>query len=363
LLIPHLGGGGAERVMALLAHDLSQEKYELHLGLMTQADAAGAGLPPSVQIHALGAARVRGSAFRLVRLVRRVKPDVILSGMFHLNFLVLLLRPVFPSGTHILVRQNGTVSSSLAMDGLPWFTRFLYKVLYRHADRVICQSRAMAADLVRELGLGEEGVVVLPNPVDVEGIRGSIKKEPARWNSPRPHLFAVGRLSKEKGFDLLLEALVLVRARIPGVGLVIAGAGPEEDALKKESCELGLRDAVEFAGPVDRPYRTFPNATLFVLSSRHEGLPNALLEAAAAGLPIVAVPSSQGVVDLLSGQPGVWLAREVSAAALAASLLTALEALRPGERFTHPFVEEFRLDRALPAYEELIDAALEETQA
>jgi glycosyltransferase involved in cell wall biosynthesis len=176
-------------------------------------------------------------------------------------------------------------------------------------------------------------------------------------------LFAVGRLSKEKGFDLLLEALVLVRARIPGVGLVIAGAGPEEDALKKESCELGLRDAVEFAGPVDHPYRTFPNATLFVLSSRHEGLPNALLEAAAAGLPIVAVPSSQGVVDLLSGQPGVWLAREVSAAALAASLLTALEALRPGERFTHPFVEEFRLDRALPAYEELIDAALEETQA
>jgi glycosyltransferase involved in cell wall biosynthesis len=114
---------------------------------------------------------------------------------------------------------------------------------------------------------------------------------------------------------------------------------------------------------VDHPYRTFPNATLFVLSSRHEGLPNALLEAAAAGLPIVAVPSSQGVVDLLSGQPGVWLAREVSAAALAASLLTALEALRPGERFTHPFVEEFRLDRALPAYEELIDAALEETQA
>jgi glycosyltransferase involved in cell wall biosynthesis len=196
----------------------------------------------------------------------------------------------------------------------------------------------------------------------VEGIRGSIKKEPARWNGPRLHLFAVGRLSKEKGFDLLLEALVLVRARIPGVGLVIAGVGPEEEALKKETRELGLRDAVEFAGSVDRPYRTFPNATLFVLSSRHEGLPNALLEAAAAGLPIVAVPASQGVVDQLSGQPGVWLAREVSAAALAASLLTALEELHPGERFTHPFVEDFRLDRALPAYEELIDSALEEAR-
>lgn len=363
LLIPHLGGGGAERVTALLACGLSTEKYELHLGLLTQTAVDAAGLPPGVALHALGARRVRGAAFRLIRLVRQVKPDVILSGMFHLNFLVLLLRPVFPRKSCILVRQNGAVSSSLAFDGLPPFTRLFYKILYRHADRVICQSRAMAADLMRELGLGERNLVVLPNPVDVEGIRDSIKKEPARWNGPCLHLFAVGRLAKEKGFDLLLRALALVRARIPGVTLVIAGAGPEEAALRKESCELGLRGAVEFAGPVDHPFRNFPNATLFVLSSRHEALPNALLEAAAAGLPIVAVPSSQGIVDLLSRQPGVWLAREISAPALAAALLTAIEALRPGERFAHHFVEEFRLERALPAYEELIDSALEEKHA
>jgi glycosyltransferase involved in cell wall biosynthesis len=360
LLIPHLGGGGAERVMALVARGLSREKYELHLGLITQTDAAGTGLPSGVVIHALGAPRVRNAALRLIRLVRTLRPDLILSGMFHLNFLVLLLRPFFPRRTQILIRQNGTVSSSLAWDGLPRLTLLFYKVLYRHADRVVCQSRAMAADLVRELGLGEEGLTVLPNPVDVEGIRDSIRKEPARWNGPCLHLFAVGRLSREKGFDLLLQALVLVRARISGVGLVIAGAGPEEKALKVECHRLGLDEAVEFAGNVDHPFRYFPNATLFVLSSRHEGLPNALLEAAAAGLPLVAVPSSQGVVDLLRGQPGTWLAREISAPALAASLLTAMEALQPGERFAHSFVDKFRLDRAIPAYEKLIDATLRE---
>src|ERR1039457_3487921 len=89
LLIPHLGGGGAERVMALLARGLSAEKYELHLGLITQAEAGGEGLPSWIQIHALGAPRVRAGAFRLLRLVRRLKPDLILSGIFHLNFLVL----------------------------------------------------------------------------------------------------------------------------------------------------------------------------------------------------------------------------------------------------------------------------------
>jgi hypothetical protein len=69
------------------------------------------------------------------------------------------------------------------------------------------------------------------------------------------------------------------------------------------------------------------------------------------------------VIDLLRGQPGVWLAREVSAAALAASLLTALQALQPAERFAHSFVEEFRLDRAIQAYEELIDTNLREKQS
>ncbi|HUD73563.1 MAG TPA: hypothetical protein VMQ76_00715, partial [Terracidiphilus sp.] len=111
LLIPHLGDGGAERVTELLARNLSAEKYELHLGLITQAQ-ADEELPSWVHVHALGARRVRGGAFRLFRLVRKLKPDLILSGMFHLNFLVLLLHPFFPPNTRVMVRQNGTVSSS-----------------------------------------------------------------------------------------------------------------------------------------------------------------------------------------------------------------------------------------------------------
>jgi hypothetical protein len=67
-------------------------------------------------------------------------------------------------------------------------------------------------------------------------------------------------------------------------------------------------------------------------------------------------------VELLRGQPGVWLAPEISSAALAGTLLTALEHLRPGERFTHAFIEEFRIDRAIHGYEELIDAVLKRRQ-
>jgi glycosyltransferase involved in cell wall biosynthesis len=334
LLIPHLGGGGAEQVTALLARGLSREKYDLHLGQVTRSNTACAPLPPWVTVHSLGASRVRTGAFRLLRLVRRLKPDVILSGMAHLNFLVLMLRPLFPQSTRVLVRQNGTVSSALAHGQVPRYTRLLYRLLYRHADRVICQSRAMAVDLAGELELGADRIAVLPNPIDFKGIRAAMDNAD-RWTGPGPHLLAVGRLSREKGFDLLLHALAGVRRQFPHADLLIAGAGSEEAALKAQCSVLGLDQAVQFAGHLDSPYACFPGATLFVLSSRHEGMPNALLEAAAAGLPIVALPSSGGVVDLLRARPDAWLAAEVSAAALADMLLTALQILHPQRQFGH----------------------------
>jgi glycosyltransferase involved in cell wall biosynthesis len=365
LLIPHLAGGGAEQVIALLARSLQREKYELHLGLVTQASAKVDGYPPWVKIHALGARRVRKAALPLLRLIRRLQPDVVLSGIAHLNFLVLLLRPFFPRKTCLLVRQNGTASSALAFEGLPKFTRLAYRLLYHRADRVICQTSAMAADLAGVTAISFGRLAVLANPVDLDGIRqvvveSSNSTNAGHWKGPGPHLLAVGRLERVKGFDLLLQALALVRNRLPDADLTIAGTGCEETSLKALAVRLGLEQSVRFAGFVNRPAEFFSSATLFVLSSRHEGLPNALLEAAAGGLPLVTVPASQGLVELLRNQPGIWLAPEISAQALANSLLTALEALRPGDRFAHPFVEQFGLKDSIRAYEEIFDTAASE---
>lgn len=336
LLIPHLGGGGAEQVAALLARGLSAEKYELHLALITGSESPGQ-LPPSVTVHALGASRVRYAALPLLRLVRGLQPELILSCMAHLNFLVLLMRPLFPRRTRVLVRQNATVSSALAADPLPRFRRILYRLLYRLADRIICQSRAMADDLAAELDLAPQQLAVLPNPVDFSAIRDAAGG-PSLWAGPGPHLLAVGRLAHEKGFDLLLDAFAEVRARFPQADLVIAGEGAERANLEAQAHRLGLAEAVHLAGHVDAPYRFYPGATLFVLSSRQEGMPNALLEAAAAGLPLVATPASGGVIDLLSGCAGAWLAPAASTPAMAETLLQSLTALQPGQRFQFPFI-------------------------
>jgi len=337
LLIPRLrAAGGAEQVMALVASGLSQEKHEIHLGLVMASDAGMAALPSWVSVHALGATRARGGAIPLLKLVWRLRPAVILSGAPEISFLVLLLRQFFPRKTAVLVRQNGTVSTALAMGGVPRYTRLLYRILYPRADRIICQSRSMAADLAHELKIGVEKLVVLPNPVKIEGIRAA-QNGKSLWEGPGPHLLAMGRLSQEKGFDLLIRAMAAVREQSPAADLTIAGAGRDEAELKRLCRDLGLENVVHFPGRVDRPCVYFPGCTLFVLSSRYEGMPNALLEAAAAGLPIVATPASGGVVDLLRGRPGTWLAREASAKGLADTLIAALGELRPGQRFGHAF--------------------------
>jgi glycosyltransferase involved in cell wall biosynthesis len=322
--------------MVLVARGLSRERFEVHLALVRAGDANSGEAPPGVTIHAMGAGRARAATLRLLLLVWRLRPDVILSGAPEISFLALLLRPFFPARTRVLVRQNGTVSAALAHGGVPRYTRLLYRFLYPRADRVICQSRAMAEDLARETGVRNERIVVLPNPVDLEGILAA-RDAPSEWNGPGPHLLAVGRLSREKGFDLLIESLAALRKRFPVADLILVGSGQEEMALKALCRSLELETAVRFADQVDPPYVFFQGATLFVLPSRYEGMPNALLEAAAAGLPLVSTPASGGVVDLLTGRPGAWLATEVSASALTSALEKALENLQPGARFRHGF--------------------------
>jgi glycosyltransferase involved in cell wall biosynthesis len=352
-LVSHLGGGGAEHVMALVARTISREKYDVHLGVVAARDMSGVALPPWVTVHVLGAGRARAAAFKLLRLVWRIRPRVILTGSIEVSFLALLLRIYFPRGVSVLVRQNGTVSSALAYGDVPRSTRLLFRTLYRRADRIICQTRAMAEDLMRELQLpparNPARIVVRANPVDLDGIKAGIEARiragidaernvPPLWSGEGPHLLAVGRLSREKGFDLLLAALRRVRRQFPGADLTIVGAGAEEAALRELRRSLGLQAAVRFAGYVEPPYAFFAGASMFVLPSRYEAMPNALLEAAAAGLPLVATPASGGVVELLRAQPGAWLAADVSAEALAVAIVTALDALRPGMRFSHGFL-------------------------
>ena len=358
LLIPHLGGGGAEHVVETLARFLDREKHEILFGIVTGSHFDLANSMAIANIYQLNASRIRYSSLKLLRLIWSFRPAVILSGMAHLNLLVLLLRPVLPKRTGILVRHNGALSATLS-DGIhPCIARLIYGFAYRRADIVICQSESMKDEIRSEFGVNEARLAVLRNPVDSDLIRSFLTSD-SQLGIPRLRLVALGRLVREKGFDLLLDAFAGVSSRYSEAELLIAGSGRLEAFLKEQSRRLGIGDRVRFCGYVPNPAMLFRDASLFVLSSRTEGIPNALLEAGAAGLPIVATPASGGLVDLVAKQKGVWLASEISIPALRTAIESALEAIEPGQRHKHHWVEPFDIRHAVPAYEAVIERSIE----
>jgi glycosyltransferase involved in cell wall biosynthesis len=284
--------------------------------------------------------------------------------MAHLNFLILQLKPLLPAGTRILVRQNTTASAASAASPI---SRLLYRHLYPRADRIICQSQSMADDLALNFHISPSKLVVLANPLDVEAIRSTLASTtlPNPWPAGGwPNLISVGRLAPEKGLDLLIQALVDVRPLYPNLLLSILGTGPEESRLRQMVTRLKLEENIHFAGFQASPAKWFASSDLFVLPSRYEGMPNALLEAAAAGLPLVATPCCQGVLDLLKDAPGTWVAGEIASQALADAILKALSALelpcRESVRFQHLLLAPFELHRAIDAYADLITSVAEE---
>ena len=347
MVIPHLNGGGAARVSRNLALGLSRRGYEVHLAAVTGDHGEWRGAP-DISLHCLGAARVRWSAPALVRLIRRLKPDAVLSNMAHLNLLVLALQPAFPRKTRILVRNDGGIRA----DRLAPLAETVWRRLHRRADAIVCQSDAMAADFVASLG-AVKTLRVLPNPVDFEQVRRN-KGVPMRWDSPGPNLLAIGRLVSPKGFDLLLSAFAAVLFNFPSARVVLLGDGAELNELQRLARKLGIADRVLFAGRVAGPEEWFPGATLYVQPSREDALPNALLEAAAAGLPIAVTPARGGLPALLNNQAGCWIAPEITALSLAHTITEALRSLASGQRFAHTWVEPFAMSNAIERYDALI---------
>lgn len=356
LLIPHLGGGGSERVIETLARSLDPAKYDVHLALITTSHGDYRYSPLEIPVHQFRAERVRHSGLRLLRLIWKLRPSLILSGIAHLNFLVLALKPLLPRRTRIIVRQNGAVAETLRPHSRQ-LSRRLYSRAYRRADRVICQTEAMAREIRLGLSVEPSKLAVLPNPTDITYIRNRTLLHEKRI-SANPTLIAVGRLVPEKGFDLLLDTLASLPSPHHSTELFLVGTGPQQRSLERQAQELGIHSRVHFVGQLNDPIIQFPHASLFVLSSRTEGLPNAMLEAAAAGLPIVATPASDGLVDLLQHRGGVWLASEISSEALQVALQQALTVVGSGCRYHHHWMEPYELSRALAAYESVIDGVI-----
>lgn len=220
---------------------------------------------------------------RLRRALRRAHPDVVISFLDTTNLLTLMAS--WGLGIPVVVSErNDPREYSI---GLAWSV--LRSMLYRYADTVVVQSCAIRDWVLRLPGI--RATHVIPNPLSPIS-NGS--KQASRPHASTHAIIAMGRLVRQKGFDILIEAFSRCATKHPDWSLVILGEGPERGSLQILAASLGITDRVHLVGQVREPAAILKGADLFVLSSRYEGFPNALVEAMACQLPVVSTDCSSG---------------------------------------------------------------------
>ena len=355
LVLPSLGGGGAERVMVTLASRLDRSRFAPHMAVLEKKGPHADSLPPDVPVHDLGAKRVRYAVPSLIRLVWKLRPAVVLSNISHLNLMLLASKPLWPVGSRLWVRETMVVSAWIKAEvASPRLIRALYRWLYPRADGIVCQCEAMLNDLERHFGVPRRKMVRIYNPVEIEHIR-SLAAVASPYTGPGPHLVGCGRLVPMKGFDRLLQAMAEVARTIPAADIAILGQGLEEANLRALADRLGLASKVHFLGYRSDPYSWMKWADLFVLSSRSDGLPNVMLESLALGTPVVGMDCPGGVREILETCPIGRVTPEGDVSCLAREIVEALQANakpRPGEGL-EAFLDPFRVERVIRQYEEV----------
>ncbi|MCT9809658.1 glycosyltransferase [Acidovorax sp. Be4] len=359
IFIPSLRGGGAERIMVTLANAIAARGFKVDLVLATAQGPYLRDVSPAVSVIDLKAERVSKALWPLVRYLRRERPQAMLSAMGHANVIALLARKLARVPVRAVVSERGLISGehAIAKGAVAHVNYKLIRLLYPGADGICTVSQAASKDLATFARLPLLQVQTIYNPFDLSRIAQQAVEPLAHpWFEPGqpPVLLAIGRMNEAKDFPILIRAFAQLRQH-RAARLVILGEGelrPELESLLRQ-LNLGT-DTVQMPGFVPNPYAWLSRSSLFVLSSRREGLPGALIEAMACGTPVVSTNCLSGPDEILEG--GRWgklvPVGDVDALAVAmAATLDTPEEQRPDVRHR---AADFEQERAVDAYLHLL---------
>lgn len=303
--ISTLQNGGAERVVSRLSSTLARE-FKVAAAVF---DTSAQAFPFSGEILSLNArakpfflAKIANLILRsakLAILIKRRRPQAIFSFMESANFAACVAAIVTGSCNKLVVSIHSNPAS------FSFWTRLSMRLLYRFPAKIAACSRAIERQLVEDLGLPREKCITIPNGIDLLEVKELVNAIVPRI-PPKPYIVTVGRLSPEKGFDLLIETMKIIFDRGISIDLLIVGEGSERRRLEHLVNELGIDGKVNLIGEVRNPFPYMYNAQAFVLTSRTEGWPNVLIEAMGAACPVIAFDCPTGPNEIIEdGKSGV----------------------------------------------------------
>lgn len=313
--------GGAERMSIIYAKILSKE-HEVILHSFGSFNV----LEPFcenkfvVRFHK-GNSALDGFVSSVRRIVKSEKPDVIFCSLMPLNWRVALA--TFGLKTRIIFRSDNYIETQGIL------SKIRLAIAYRRAEYIIAQTEEMRMGIINKLFINASKVVTIHNPLDKEYINNKLKEKSPYPDNKCIKYLAVGRITSEKGFDLLIEAFSNVVKCNPNSELYIVGDTSYNPVYYKSLLRLvdekRLRNIIHFVGLTDNPYTYMRYADVFVLSSRIEGLPNVLIEALYCGTPSAAfkcIPVIERIVQ--DGKTG-YLANKENVTELSEAMILASE--------------------------------------
>ncbi|MGQ8365242.1 glycosyltransferase [Glaciecola sp. 1036] len=359
LVLHDLRGGGAEKMMVRLANQMAEDGDQIEMILITEGGSNKAFLSDKVTLTELKCIRTLNAFGPLRRALKKSKPDAILAVLTHINVITAIV--CFSLGwiKRLSVSERNTFSldKKVNTNAVMRTAYFLAPLVYRLLPKpVIAVSQGVAQDLVDTTMVRQKDVITAPNPVITKEIEEASKAPPSHpWlkDKTKPVIISVGRLAYQKGFDMLLDALFRVRETID-CRLIIYGEGELREQLQKQAESLGITEDVDFPGYTDNPVAEMKAADLYVLSSRFEGSPNAIVEAMSVGTPVVAFDCPHGAREILKDGEIAPLVEYQNVEELACKMASTLAKTYDTAKATEIVKDKFTSENSAQAYRDLL---------
>jgi glycosyltransferase involved in cell wall biosynthesis len=302
LLIPNLGGGGAERLVVDFANELADLNYRVDLVVVNAHGVYKSQVSSKVNLIDLKAKRVLFAIFKLRSYFKHQKPDVIYSALFHMNLAALMANFLLLSNTKIIVSIHNTLSILLKNINsiMAKIFIFLMRFFYPRAFEIIAVSKGVADDLKKIIPKCDNIVVIYNAAISKEKLDKSLENFDHVWITAKnyPVILTIGRLTAQKNYSMLLHSFAKLKSNLPAK-LIILGEGELRSKLQQEICQLNLAEDVDMPGFVNNPYPYLKNCDLFVLTSNYEGFGIVLVEALALGTKVAATDCMSGPREIL----------------------------------------------------------------
>jgi len=369
-------GGGAQRRILTLIQEFVNRGHGVDLVVLKMKGALSAEIPTPVRCFlpksfwvgllprkGLRKLRLFCSRKALADYLLQQRPDVLLSAASHASLTALAARRLSGAGTPVVLRLSTHLTASHA-GALNLYLRMRYRSAcrwYSEADAAIAVSREIAEDIAANTDLAPERIKTIYNPTFTGDLidKSSLPLDhPWFEEGSPPVILGVGRLAARKDFPTLIKAFAALRRQRPA-RLVILGEGGMRKELAALVHSLDIASDVDLPGYVSNPLAWMSRASVFVLSSTSEGLPGVLIEAMAAGCPVVSTACPSGPAEILDNGRYGRLVPVGDPDALALAIAASLDSFHDPERLKMR-ASYFSVDKAVDDYLEVFGRVIEE---